>query len=227
MYYAALHRKKQQLNPAICATRPRLSAQAAHVFGRRHARDGAELTGKVLLAGKAELFCDLAHGQRSAAQQELAFLDPDLCDIRPRRDTELRAEQAVQICRADVRLVGKRLQAELFPGPRGDELDKAVDDAALGFASSVSSRSLAKRGPWGTAPSVFWYGVPGGTQGPLGKGGAAERWRVAYPIGIATRYGAKPATTHTSKRNASAASRTDYAFAKGFAPPTGEMKLLP
>lgn len=22
MYYAALHRKKQQLNPAICATRP-------------------------------------------------------------------------------------------------------------------------------------------------------------------------------------------------------------
>ena len=115
MYYAALHRKKQQLNPVICATRPRLSAQAAHIFGRRHARDGAELTGKVLLAGKAELFCDLAHGQRSAAQQELAFLDPDLCDIRPRRDTELRAEQAVQICRADVRLVGKRLQAELFP----------------------------------------------------------------------------------------------------------------
>ena len=92
---------------------------------------------------------------------------------------------------------------------------------------SVSSRSLAGRGSWGTAPSVFWYGVPGGTQGPLGKGGAAERWRVAYPIGIATRHGAKPATTHTSKRNASAASRTDYAFAKGFAPPTGEMKLLP
>ena len=74
MYYAALHRKKQQLNPAICATRPRLSAQAAHVFGRRHARDGAELTGKVLLAGKVELFCDLAHGQRSAAQQELDLL---------------------------------------------------------------------------------------------------------------------------------------------------------
>ncbi len=73
---------------------------------------------------------------------------------------------------------------------------------------SVSSRSLAARGSWGTAPSVFWYGVPGGTQGPLGKGGAAERWRVAYPIGIATRHGAKPATTHTSKRNAPAASRT-------------------
>ena len=73
---------------------------------------------------------------------------------------------------------------------------------------SVSSRSLAARGSWGTAPSVFWYGVPGGTQGPLGKGGAAERWRVAYPIGIATRHGAKPATMHTSKRNAPAASRT-------------------
>jgi len=49
------------------------------------------------------------------------------------------------------------------------------------FTSFVSSRSLSVRGSWGTAPSVFWYGVPGGTQGPLGKGGAAERWRVAYP----------------------------------------------
>ena len=73
---------------------------------------------------------------------------------------------------------------------------------------SVSSRSLSVRGSWGTAPSVFWYGAPGGTRGPLGKGGAAERWRVAYPIGIATRHGAKPATTRTHKRNAPAASRT-------------------
>ena len=64
---------------------------------------------------------------------------------------------------------------------------------------SVSSRSLALGGAWGTAPSVFWYGAPGGTQGPLGKGGAAERWRVVYPIGIATRYGAKPATTRAYK----------------------------
>ena len=77
-----------------------------------------------------------------------------------------------------------------------------------GHLESVSSRSLSVRGSWGTAPSVFWYGAPSGTQGPLGKGGAAERWRVAYPIGIATRHGAKPATTHTSKRNAPAASRT-------------------
>ena len=55
---------------------------------------------------------------------------------------------------------------------------------------------------------MFWYGAPGGTQGPPGKGGAAERWRVVYPIGIATRHGAKPATTRTHKRNAPAASRT-------------------
>ena len=62
-------------------------------------------------------------------------------------------------------------------------------------------RSLSVRGSWGAAQSVFWYGAPGGTQGPLGKGGAAKRWRVVYPIGIATRHGAQPATTHTSKRN--------------------------
>ena len=76
-------------------------------------------------------------------------------------------------------------------------------------ASFVSSRSLAVRGSWGTAPSVFWHGAPGGSQGPPGKGGAAERWRVVYPIGIATRHGAKPATPHTSKRNAPPARRMD------------------
>ena len=92
---------------------------------------------------------------------------------------------------------------------------------------SVSSRSLSVRGSWGTAPSVFWHGAPGGSQGPLGKGGAAKRWRVVYPIGIATRHGAQPATTHTSKRNAPPARRTDYAFAKGFAPPTGDHKRSP
>ena len=90
---------------------------------------------------------------------------------------------------------------------------------------SVSSRSLSVRGSWGTVPSVFWYGVPGGTQGPLGKGGAAERWRVAYPIGIATRHGAKPATTHTSKRNAPPASRTGFAPCKINAPPLGDHNL--
>ena len=66
---------------------------------------------------------------------------------------------------------------------------------------SVSSRSLSVRGSWGAAPSVFWYGVPGGTQGPLGKGGAAERWRVTPSVSWVTRHGAQPATTHTSKRN--------------------------
>ena len=73
---------------------------------------------------------------------------------------------------------------------------------------SASSRSLSVRGSWGTAPSAFWYGAPGGSQGPPGKGGAAERWRVVYPIGIATRHGAKPATTRTHKRNAPPARRT-------------------
>ena len=92
---------------------------------------------------------------------------------------------------------------------------------------SVSSRSLSVRGSWGTAPSVFWYGAPGGTQGPLGKGGAAERWRVAYPIGIATRHGAKPATTHTSKRNASAASRTGFCTLQTPAPPKAPTNYPP
>ena len=84
-------------------------------------------------------------------------------------------------------------------------LRRRTDDA---FASFVSRRSLSVRGSWGTAPSVFWHGAPGGSQGPPGKGGAAERWRVAYPIGIATRHGAKPATTRTHKRNAPPARRT-------------------
>ena len=90
---------------------------------------------------------------------------------------------------------------------------------------SVSSRSLSVRGSWGTAPSVFWHGAPGGTQGPLGKGGVAERWGVAYPIGIATRHGAKPATPRTHKRNAPAASRTGFVPCKINAPPLGDHHL--
>ena len=86
------------------------------------------------------------------------------------------------------------------------------------FASSVSSRSLAARGSWGTAPSVFWYGAPGGTQGPPGKGGAAERWRVAYPIGIATRHGAKPATTRAYKSRPPPGRHAHYAFTRGLTP---------
>ena len=72
------------------------------------------------------------------------------------------------------------------------------------FASFVSSRSLSVRGSWGAAPSAFWYGAPGGTQGPLGKGGAAERWRVTPSVSGVTRHGAQPATTRTHKRNAPA-----------------------
>ena len=39
---------------------------------------------------------------------------------------------------------------------------------------SVSSRSLSVRGSWGTAPSVFWHGAPGGSQGERRSGGALE-----------------------------------------------------
>ena len=90
---------------------------------------------------------------------------------------------------------------------------------------SVSSRSLSVRGSWGTVPSVFWYGAPGGTRGPLGKGGAAERWRVAPSVSGVTRHGAQPATTRTHKRNAPAASRTGFAPCKINAPPLGDHNL--
>ena len=93
------------------------------------------------------------------------------------------------------------------------------------FTSFVSSRSLSVRGSWGTAPSVFWYGAPGGTQGPLGKGGAAERWRVVYPIGLATRYGAKPATTRAYKSRPPPGRRTGLAPCKINAPPLGDYNL--
>ena len=90
---------------------------------------------------------------------------------------------------------------------------------------SVSSRSLSVRGSWGTVPSVFWYGAPGGTRGPLGKGGAAERWRVTPSVSWVTRHGAQPATTRTHKRNAPAASRTGFAPCKINAPPLGDHNL--
>ena len=50
------------------------------------------------------------------------------------------------------------------------------------FTSFVSSRSLRVRGSRDTAPSVFWYGAPGGTQGPLGKGGRTAAGRAARSI---------------------------------------------
>ena len=80
-------------------------------------------------------------------------------------------------------------------------------------------------GSWGAAPSVFWYGAPGGTRGPLGKGGAAERWRVTPSVSGVTRHGAQPATTRTHKRNAPAASRTGFAPCIFSATPTGDLKF--
>ena len=91
---------------------------------------------------------------------------------------------------------------------------------------SVSSRSLALGRSWGAAPSVFWYGAPGGSQGPPGKGGAAERWRVVYPIGIATRYGAKPATTRAYKSRPPPGRRTGFAPCKISAPPKATTNWL-
>ena len=85
------------------------------------------------------------------------------------------------------------------------------------FTSFVSSRSLSVRGSWGTAPSVFWYGAPGGTQGPPGKGGAAERWRVTPSVGWVTRHGAQPATTRAYKSNPPPGRRAHQALQK--APP--------
>ena len=58
---------------------------------------------------------------------------------------------------------------------------------------------LSEKGVLGHSPKCVLVWGPGGTQGPPGKGGAAERWRVVYPIGIATRHGAKPATMRTYK----------------------------
>ena len=73
---------------------------------------------------------------------------------------------------------------------------------------SIRIQHSQRQGSWGSAPSVFWYRAPGGTRGPLGKGGAAERWRVTPSVSWVTRHGAQPATTHTSKRNATPARRT-------------------
>ena len=137
--------------------------------------------------------------------------DPETPDAsEPSRPETLRIpgaglDDADKVPQAHINLVSVESKIKCAAGTLRAYLRRRTDDA---FASFVSSRSLAARGSWGTAPSVFWHGAPGGTQGPLGKGGAAERWRVAYPIGIATRHGAKPATTRTHKRNATAASRT-------------------
>ena len=79
-----------------------ISTQCPDIFRGRHPSHGAELTGKLLLAGKSELLCDLTHGQRTVAQEQLALLNPDLRQIDARRHAKLRAENPVQIGRANV-----------------------------------------------------------------------------------------------------------------------------
>ena len=58
--------------------------------------------------------------------------------------------------------------------------------------------------------TLFWWGGPDGSQDPVGKGGAAERWRVAPCASGATRHGAQPATTRTNKSQPPPGRRTDY-----------------
>ena len=67
------------------------------------------------------------------------------------------------------------------------------------------------KGVLGHSPKRVLVWGPGGTQGPPGKGGAAERWRVTPSVSGVTRHGAQPATTRTRKSRASAASRTGFA----------------
>ena len=69
---------------------------------------------------------------------------------------------------------------------------------------SVSSRSLSVRGSWGLPQVAFELGPPAGRKARWGKEERRSVGGLPIPIGIATRHGAKPATTHTSKRNASA-----------------------
>ena len=53
---------------------------------------------------------------------------------------------------------------------------------------------LSEKGVLGHSPKCVLVWGPGGTQGPLGKGGAAERWRVTPSVSGVTRHGAQPAT---------------------------------
>ena len=64
---------------------------------------------------------------------------------------------------------------------------------------SIRIQHSQRQGSWGSATSVFCFGAPDGSQDPVGKGGAAERWRVAPCASGATRHGAQPATTRTNK----------------------------
>ena len=95
------------------------------------------------------------------------------------------------------------------PSPASGE-GKGADAPAAPYkhrlAHASGSRPLAfragvpVRGVLGYPQACFAFGDPDGSHDPLGKGGAAERWRVVYSVGIATRHGAQPVTTRTSKR---------------------------
>ena len=125
---------------------------------------------------------------RCAPKVATAYLPPPPCGARK----NLRAARLLDFfdrcgCSASLHPPLAALgSAPPFPSPDAGEGDsiynlyikmrrrhlESVSAAPYGrcFASFVSSRSLSVRGSWGAAPSVFWYGAPGGTQGPLGKG---------------------------------------------------------
>ena len=110
------------------------SAQRPDIFRRRHTGNGVELPGKLLLAGKTELFCNFPHRQRTFPQEQLALLHPDLCQIGSRRHAKLRAENPVQIGRADVRRVCELLQRNFLPRMGRDHLNQMVCDSLLRVA---------------------------------------------------------------------------------------------
>ena len=79
------------------------------------------------------------------------------------------------------------------------------------FRTVCIQPQFSGKGVLGRSPKRVLVWGPGGTQGPLGKGGAAERWRVTPSVSGVTRHGAQPATTRTYKSRAPAASRTGFA----------------
>ena len=95
---------------------------------------------------------------------------------------------------------------------KGADVPTAPYKHRLAHASGRHSRS--ERAFWcvrvsGCPQACFAFGDPDGSHDPLGKGGAAERWRVVYSVGIATRHGAQPVTTRTSKRKSPPDRRTN------------------
>ena len=105
------------------------------------------------------------------------------------------------------------------PSPASGE-GKGADASAIPYKHrlahasgrhSRSERAFRCVGVSGFPRACFAFGDPDGSHDPLGKGGAAERWRVVYSVGIATRHGAQPVTTRTSKRKSPPDRRTNHA----------------